>query len=135
MNDPLHPMGGFADLVGYTLGQWREDYAEILLEVGNRHLNRSGVLHGGVLTTLIDAACGYAGCYAAEPEVPRRAFTLSLDCHFTAAAEAGDRLSASARRTGGGRQVFFSRAEVHDQNGRLVAQGAGVFRYRGLRGP
>ena len=66
------------------------------------------------------------------PEVPRRAFTLSLDCHFTAAAEAGDRLNASARRTGGGRQVFFSRAEVHDQNGRLIAQGAGVFRYRGL---
>ncbi len=135
MNDPLHPMGGFADLVGYSLGQWREDYVEIRLEVGSRHLNRSGVLHGGVLTTLIDAACGYAGCYAAAPEVPRRAFTLSLDCHFTAAAEAGDRLSASARRTGGGRQVFFSRAEVHDQNGRLVAQGAGVFRYRGLRGP
>jgi len=134
MSDPLHPLGGFADLVGYRLGQWREDHAEILLEVDSRHLNRSGVLHGGVLTTLIDAACGYAGCYAAEPGVPRRAFTLSLDCHFTAAAAAGDRLSISARRTGGGRQVFFSRAEVHDQNGRLIAQGAGVFRYRGLGG-
>jgi uncharacterized protein (TIGR00369 family) len=134
MDDPLHPLGGFADLVGYRLGQWREDYAEILLEVDSRHLNRSGVPHGGVLTTLIDAACGYAGCHAAAPGVTRRAFTLSLECHFIAATAAGDRLTVSARRTGGGRQVFFSRAEVHDQNGRLIAQGAGVYRYRRLGG-
>ena len=132
MLDPLRHSGGFADLVGYRLTAWRDGYAEVTATLGAEHMNRSGVMHGGVLTTMIDAACGYAGCYAAAPEVPRRAFTLSLDCHFTAAAAAGDRLSVSARRTGGGRQVFFSRAEVHDQNGRLIAQGAGVFRYRGL---
>ena len=130
MNDPLHPMGGFADLVGYRLGQWREDYAEILFEVDSRHLNRSGVLHGGVLTTLIDAACGYAGCYSAPDAPPRRAFTLSLTCQFTATASAGDLLTARAHRTGGGCQTFFSRAEVHDQEGRLIGQGTGVHRYR-----
>ncbi len=131
MTDSDRPKDGFADLVGYRLGAWRRDQAEILLEVETRHLNRSGVLHGGVLATLIDTACGYAGCHAGEAEAPRRAFTLSLDCHFVASAMAGARLTASATRTGGGGRIFFARAEVHDQDGRLIGQGAGVFRYRG----
>jgi uncharacterized protein (TIGR00369 family) len=134
MKDPLQPEGGFAALVGYRLGRWREGHAEILLDVGTRHLNRSGVLHGGVLTTMIDAAGGFAGCHSAEPGVVRRAFTLSLDCHFVTNAPAGSELTASARKTGGGRQIFFSTIEVHDQDGRLIAQGAGVYRYRSTGG-
>jgi len=130
MNDPLRPHGSFADLVGYRLGAWREDLAEILLEVEARHLNRSGVLHGGVLTTLIDTACGYAGCHCAVPGNVRRAFTLSLNSHFVGTAGAGARLTATGRKTGGGRQIFFSTAEVRDQDGTLIGQGDGVFRYR-----
>ncbi len=130
MTDSLRPHGGFADHIGYRLGGWREDHAEIGLEVAAHHLNRSGVVHGGVLTTLIDTACGYSGCFSTDSDRPRRAFTLSLNCQFVASAEAGARLTAHARRTGGGRQIFFARAEVLDQDGRLVGQGEGVFRYR-----
>ena len=93
-------------------------------------MNRSGVMHGGVLTTMIDAACGYAGCYSAEPDAPRRAFTLSLETQFLAAAETGSTLTAKAEKTGGGRQIFFSRAQAVDQGGRLIGQGSGTFRYR-----
>lgn len=132
MTDLLRPHGGFADHIGYRLGDWREDHAEVGLEVAAHHLNRSGVLHGGVLTTLIDTACGYAGCFSPDPDQPRRAFTLSLNCQFVASAEAGARLTASARRTGGGRQIFFARAQVLDQDGRLIGQGDGVFRYRSV---
>ncbi len=31
-------------------------------------INRNGRLHGGVLATVIDDACGFAGCYEAPPE-------------------------------------------------------------------
>jgi uncharacterized protein (TIGR00369 family) len=134
MSDPLQPEAGFAALVGYRLGRWQEGQAEIRLAVQERHLNRSGVLHGGVLTTIIDAAGGFAGCHSAEPGVVRRAFTLSLDCHFVTNAPAGSELTARARKTGGGRQIFFATIEVHDQDGRLIAQGAGVYRYRGTGG-
>ncbi len=131
MRDPLRPHGGFADLVGYHLASWREDAVELTLAVEARHLNRSGVLHGGVLTTLIDTACSYSGCFTPESAKPRRAFTLSLTCQFIATAEAGALLTARAEPSGGGRQVFFSRAEVRDQTGRLIGQGEGVHRYRG----
>jgi len=130
MNDPLRPGSGFAELVGYELLQWREDYAEIALTVEARHLNRSGILHGGLLATLVDTACGYAGAYCAEPGRVRRAVTLALDTHFIGAVEAGSRLIATGRRTGGGRRTFFSTAEVRDQEGRLVGQGSCVHQYR-----
>lgn len=130
MLDSFRPKGGFADLVGYDLGTWREDKAELILEVAEKHLNRSGVLHGGVLTTLIDTACGYVGCYNGEDRPPRRAFTLSLDCQFVATAALGARLIATARKTGGGRQIFFAQAEVHDQDGHLIGQGSATLRYR-----
>ncbi len=131
MLDPLRHSGGFADLVGYRLVAWRESYAEIAVTLGLEHLNRSGVMHGGVITTMIDAACGYAGCYSANPEPPLRAFKLSLETQFVASAEAGSTLTVKAEKTGGGRKVFFSRAQVVDQDGRLIGQGSGTFRYRG----
>ena len=131
MADPLRPHGGFADLLGYRLGAWRQDYAEVLLEVGARHMNRSGVLHGGVVSALLDTALGYAGTYSDLPGVTRRAFTLALNCHFVGTAEIGQTLTAIGRRTGGGRRIYFCTGEVHDQDGRLVGQGDGVFRYRG----
>lgn len=125
---PLH--GKFADLIGYDLSDWRENGATVTLTIDERHLNRSGVLHGGVLATLIDTACGFAGCYRPPPSAGRRALTLSLHTQFLGAVDLGARLSAVAQRTGGGRQIFFSSCEVRDETGRLVARGDGTFRYR-----
>ena len=131
--DPLRLRGGFADLVGYELTDWAEDVAKIALTVEARHLNRSGVMHGGVLTTLIDTACGYCGCYSAPGETPRRAFTLSLTSNFIGAAKAGQRLIAIGRRSGGGKSIFFAEGQVQDEEGRLIGSGQGSFKYITLR--
>jgi len=131
--DPLRSHGGFADLVGYTLETWEPDLAEVTLTVDARHLNRSGVMHGGMLTTLVDTACGYSGCHAPEGETPRRAFTLSLTTNFVGAAQLGQRLVAHARCTGGGKSVFFADCEVRDQDGRMIGTGQGTFKYITLR--
>lgn len=125
--------GGFADLVGYKLENWQDDLAEVSLTVAARHLNRSGVMHGGVLSTLIDTACGYCGCYAPPGAPPRRAFTLSLTCNFIGTAQAGQRLLARARRAGGGRTLFFADCQVSDRDGRVIGSGQGSFKYITLR--
>ena len=67
MKDVAEPQGGFAQLVGYRLTKWELDYAEVELDLEPRHLNRSGVPHGGVITTLIDTTGGFVGCYCAVP--------------------------------------------------------------------
>lgn len=128
--DLIRFQGGFADLLGYELADWQEDYAEIKLEVQRKHLNRSGVVHGGVITTLIDTACGYAGNYCSVPGNVRRSLTLSLTTQFIAAAREGALLSAKGRRIGGGRSVFFADCELRDQNGTLIGKGEGTFKYR-----
>ncbi len=101
------------------------------LTASARHMNRSGRLHGGVLATVIDAACGFAGCYQAPPGQGRRAMTLALNTQYIGPVPVGTRLTASARRSGGGRRIFFSTCEVCDQDGRLVATGSATYRYRG----
>ena len=136
MPDSLAEHGAFAELIGYRLTAWRTDQAEVVLEVEERHMNRSGILHGGVMATLIDTACGYAGCYRpAPPEDSRRASTLSLTTSFIGPVVAGAELVARARRTGGGRQIFFADCEVRDQDGHLVATGSGSFKYRRAGAP
>jgi uncharacterized protein (TIGR00369 family) len=121
---------GFSQIVDYRLLVWRPDHAEVVLEIGPKHLNRSGVLHGGVVATLIDTACGYAGVHAIEPGKIRRAVTLSMTVSFVAQVGLGAVLTARARRTGGGRNIFFSRCEVADGDARLIATGEGTYRYR-----
>ena len=130
MTAPLYQHGNFADLIGYRLTAWSEGAAEISFEADDRHLNRAGLVHGGVLATAIDAACGFAGCYQAPPGQGRRALTLSLTTQYLRQVAAGTRLTATAKRSGGGRTIFFSSCEVRDPEGLLVATGSGTFKYR-----
>ena len=130
MKDSIEPANGFAKLVGYRLAVWQPDCAEIVLALEPRHLNRSGVPHGGVIATLIDAACGFAGCYCAVPGRVRRAMTLTMSTSFLGQAVAGDTLTAKARRTGGGKTVFFTRCDLVDGQGQLIATGEAAYKYR-----
>jgi uncharacterized protein (TIGR00369 family) len=63
------------------------------------------------------------------PGETRAAVTLSLTTQFLAPAASG-RLTATGRKVGGGRGVFFATAEIRDEAGALIARGEGVFRYR-----
>jgi uncharacterized protein (TIGR00369 family) len=86
-------------------------------------------VHGGVLATLIDVACALAGLYSAVPGRVRKAVTLSLNTGFTGQVSAGT-LRASGRVRAGGRAIFFSSTEVSDGEGRVIAHGEAVNRYR-----
>ncbi|MHA1152772.1 MAG: PaaI family thioesterase [Alphaproteobacteria bacterium] len=130
MSTPLYERGNFAELIDYRLTAWTENEAEISFEAEARHMNRSGLLHGGVLATVIDAACGFAGCYEPPPSQGRRVLTLSLTTQYIGPVPAGTQLTTTATRSGGGRTIFFASCEVRDAEGRLVATGSGTFKYR-----
>ncbi len=120
---------GFQELMGYRLTNWREDLAILELPLGAQHLNRSGVIHGGVLMSLLDTACGYAGCFCPQPGRVRRAMTLSLTTNFVAQVKGGI-LTASGRKRPGGGRIFFCDGEIRDESGTAVAVGVATFRYR-----
>lgn len=122
-------MGAFGRHLGMQVVHWQQDEATVLLPIRPEFLNRSQVLHGGILTTLIDTAGGYAGTFCAYPGRVRRAFTLSMTTQFTGQASAGT-LRAEARRRGGGRKIFYVDVEIYTDDDRSVAFGSGTYRFR-----
>ena len=120
----------FHDLLGLRLVEWRDGFARLVCETGPQHLNRSGIVHGGVLLAMIDQAASYAGLWCSVPGHVRRAVTLDIDSRFTGQVEAGQRLAAEARIVSRGRNIYFCRTEVFGPDGALVAFGASTHRYR-----
>lgn len=120
---------GFQQLLGYRLAEWDEGRAVLELEVEHKHTNRAGVLHGGVLATLIDTACGFSATYCPHPGRVRRVVTLSLTTSFTGQIRHG-LIRAVARKVSGGSRIVFCQAEVMDAHGKLLGHGQGTFRYR-----
>ena len=123
------PRSGFQDLLGYHLAEWSEDRAVLELRIDPRHCNRAGVVHGGVLATLIDTACGFSATFCPHAGRVRRVVTLQLTTSFTGQARHGLIRAIGGKKAGGSRIVFCS-AEVLDEQGKLIAMGEGTFRYR-----
>ena len=119
----------FNRLIGLEIGEWREDCVVLTLALTGQHLNRSGVLHGGVLSTLIDVAGGLAGCHCTVAGNVRRALTLSMTVNFTDQTRAGQ-IRVVARKRAGGRKIFFAGVEVFDDRDTLIALGEVTCRYR-----
>ena len=71
-------------------------------------LNRSGVVHGGMICTLLDAAAGYAGLYAAPDSPARHGVTLSLSSNFLAYG-LGKALTVKGYAEKKGGPIYFSR--------------------------
>nr|WP_298415525.1 PaaI family thioesterase [uncultured Halomonas sp.] len=120
---------GFQRLLGMRVTEWSENRAVVELTVGDQHLNRSGIVHGGVLTSLLDTALSLSGLHCSVPGNIRKGMTLSLTTTFVAAARGGV-LRAVGNRRGGGKATFMANGEVLDATGALVAIGEGTFRIR-----
>ncbi|KEF29977.1 MAG: PaaI family thioesterase [Gammaproteobacteria bacterium] len=120
---------GFHNLLGYRQVSWEQDEAVIQLELEPRHLNLGGVIHGGVLTSLLDIALAQAGTHCPYPGRMRKAITLSLTTTFTGQCSEGT-IRVTARKRAGGTRIFNSTGEVHDDKGNLLAIGEGTFRIR-----
>ncbi|MBI4511772.1 MAG: PaaI family thioesterase [Deltaproteobacteria bacterium] len=86
----------------------------------------TGVLHGGVITTLIDATCGMA--VFMKLGKPTRIATLDLRIDYLKPASPGRAVLATAECYKMTRQVAFVRAlAYHDSKDDPIASSAGTF--------
>ena len=119
---------GAQRLVGFVVDIGGGDgRARCWLDLGPQHLNRMGVLHGGIATTLLDAASGFTASLSADPMARAPFLTVALDTQFVAPARSG-RVTATGRVTGGGRSLLFLAADLLDEEDALVASSTGVFK-------
>ena len=124
--DPIR--GGFRAHVGYRLVEWGHGSARVVLDVREEHLNRSGVVHGGVVATMLDAAGGYAGLYCTVPGNLRTCLSISFSQLFIAPA-LPPRIEVRARQLSAARATFFTEAMAYDAAGTLIGSAQGAYRW------
>lgn len=117
----------FLASLGLRLLHLGEDGVRFELEQAQRHLNAEGRVHGGVLASLLDAACGFPARVIANHHDLVRAVTLTLSIEYLAAPR-GPLVQARGRIVGGGKKIVFGRGEVLDADGNVVAIGSGSFK-------
>ena len=80
--------------------------------------NRYGQLHGGIMTAMMDHACGLAVTAYTGYKAP----TLDLSADFIRPANVGDHLLVKAEVLSAGRTVIRMRAEIRPQEtGKVIA--------------
>lgn len=124
---------GTQRLIGYGIEITADGQARCLLAVEERHLNRTGVIHGGLIALLLDSASGVTASLTVDPTGRQPFVTLSLTTHFLAPGHPG-RVAASARVVGGGRSTLFVDARLEHEDGTLIATSTGVFKRAANRG-
>lgn len=95
---------------------------EVIL--AEKHLHPFGMVHGGVFSSLVDAAA-YWALYA-EVDEGKWMTTVEMKLNFLAPARAG-KLVAEGRRIKLGQTLGLGEARVEDEKGKLLAYGIGTF--------
>ncbi|WP_425331080.1 PaaI family thioesterase [Phaeobacter italicus] len=119
---------GCQQMVGYrTEIDLATGDCEVTLDLGPQHLNRNGLLHGGIVATLMDVVCGNTASQHFDPQAHPPVVTVSLTLSYVAAVQAG-RVRATAAAQGGGASLAYVSGALHGEDGTLLATASGVFK-------
>ena len=132
----VHTPSPFVQMIGAKVEEWREGYVRMSLVVEEKHTNPNGVMHGGVLTTLMDEALGAVIATIRGMEVMRAAphATVEMNVSFLAGARAGDDIVVEGRALKVGRSVAFGEAEARRRGSDdLIANGRFTYVIAGPR--
>ena len=131
------PLSTLMGLMGGKIDSWEEGRVVMSIKLDDRHMNPGGMLHGGILTTLMDEATGHAIVTVRGLEVMAEAphVTVDMNVSFLSSARQGDELECEARTVRVGRSVVFAEAEVRRRgSGDVVAKGHFTYVIVGSRG-
>jgi uncharacterized protein (TIGR00369 family) len=117
--------GGFTQLVGTELSSAEEGRASVSLRAEERHLNPSGAVHGGVISTLIDVSMAEAlNTMAEEDEQP---FTIQITVNYMKPGKPGALTSTAEVRKGGERITIVEAEVVQEDDGEVIALATGTY--------
>jgi uncharacterized protein (TIGR00369 family) len=105
--------------LGLELLEVAEGRAAMAVTFRPDHL-QNGVMHGGVIASLVDSACACAALSRIYPDA--YATTVNLQVAYLKPVTAG-RITARAECLRAGRRIVFTEARVYDEAGDVVATG------------
>ena len=115
--------GGFTELVGTELSSAEEGRAAVSLKAEERHLNPSGTVHGGVISTLIDASMAEA--LNTMTEADEQPFTIQITVNYMKPGKPG-RLTSTAEVRKGGERITIVEAEMVQED-EVIALATGTY--------
>ncbi|MDQ0888468.1 uncharacterized protein (TIGR00369 family) [Paenibacillus sp. V4I9] len=129
MNKRLQQLAASAEptfwgFLGCEFVSVQDNIITIALEAKTHHLNPIGIVHGGVLSSLLDNAMGIV-VMMARPE--DKVVTTNLNVHFVAPLYEG-RLLVTAELVHQSRKMITTQGRVVDREGNLGTIGTGTFR-------
>ncbi len=122
---PYSEPSPFLDQIGPLYERDNERGFALGLLVLDRHCNRRGFAHGGLLVTLADIALGKTGERRSTPRV--RLLTTSLVFDFISIARRGDWIEAQCDFQRTGREIAFANCYV-TRSGDVIGRASGVFK-------
>lgn len=108
----------FAKMIGMRLVDLQPDVAVLEIEMRDDLRHPGGILHGGVTATLIDTAMAYAVRTRLAPTAATA--TIDLTVHYLRPHING-KFACTARVVRAGKRIFTVSAEVHNEEGVLIA--------------
>ena len=119
VQDILHD-APYPALIGLKIAALDFDRCRIELTLRNDHMQPFGIVHGGVIATLIDTAT----FWAAFMRLPQDAGLVNVDLKLNYLKAVVDgHLRAEGECLRAGRQISYTIASVYNDGGELVAHG------------
>ena len=114
----------FAQWMGLSLVALGDGTSEVRLDLEPHHFNPGGIVHGGVLATLLDGCIGLA--LRTKLGMDKDHVTVDLNVQYISAMRAGA-LIGRGKAVRVGDRVSYGDAELTSEDGRLIAKGSATF--------
>ena len=110
----------FFELLSMRLLDLAPGSSELEIDVQTKHLQPFGIVHGGVFSTIVDAA-GFWAVYA-DLDEDLGLTTVEMKLNYLAPVTNG-RITARGRRIKTGRTIALAESQIENEEGRLLAHG------------
>jgi len=107
--------------MGMSLVELSKGYAKVKMELKKEHLNWENMIHGGIITTVLDQAFGCA-CNTLE----NIHVAVQMNVHFMKAPAVGETIYAESRVIHAGKRMGTSEMKVCDAKGNEIALATGT---------
>jgi len=114
------------EFIGGEMDVLEEGRALMSIKLEDRHMNPGGIVHGGILATLMDEATGraIASVRGFDVMLERPHSTIEMNASFLAVARVGDEIECEARPLRVGRTLAVAEAEIRNRGtSDLIAKG------------
>ncbi len=112
------------DFLGFDYERVSSNEVHVTLPLQPLHMNSVGVVHGGIISTMVDVAM--SNLMDADHSGVQRAVTIDLHTTFLQGAK-GSSLTAVAKMIKTGRTLMFADCHVMNDEDVLVARATGTF--------